>query len=127
MPRPCHRLWKYFSDKAKLCTAEKPPPHPSKYRPPAYWFALFLYALADDMLTPPRTPPSPKRQQTRPTARTAGIAATPRHHPKGGSQSYGRAGPTQSGYEHGNDSVFHRAVEPDSLIAVLWHFSCFAN
>jgi len=24
--------------------------------------------------------------------------------------------------EHGNDFVFYRAVEPDSLIAVLWHF-----
>jgi len=30
-------------------------------------------------------------------------------------------------YEHGNDSFFHGAVEPDSLIAVLWHFSCFTN
>ena len=30
-------------------------------------------------------------------------------------------------YEHGDDSVFHRAVEPDSLIAVLWHFSGFAD
>jgi len=26
-------------------------------------------------------------------------------------------------HEHGNDSLFHAAVEKDSLIAVLWHFS----
>ena len=30
-------------------------------------------------------------------------------------------------YKHGNDSFFYRAVEPDSLIAVLWHFSRFDN
>jgi len=24
-------------------------------------------------------------------------------------------------YEHGNDSLFHAAVEKDSVIAVLWH------
>jgi len=30
-------------------------------------------------------------------------------------------------YEHGNDSFLHRAVKPDSLIAVLWHLSRFAN
>jgi len=30
-------------------------------------------------------------------------------------------------HEHGNDSGFYRAVEPDSLIAILWHFSRFAN
>jgi len=30
-------------------------------------------------------------------------------------------------HEHGNDSVLHRAVEPDSLIAVCRHFSRFAN
>jgi len=29
--------------------------------------------------------------------------------------------------EDGNDFVFISAVEKDSLIAVLWHFSCFAN
>jgi len=29
--------------------------------------------------------------------------------------------------EHGNDSVLYRAVESDSLIAVLRHVSCFAN
>jgi len=29
--------------------------------------------------------------------------------------------------EHGNDSVFHRAVEPDSLIANFRHFFRFAN
>jgi len=28
---------------------------------------------------------------------------------------------------HGNDSGFHRAVESDSLIAVLWPCSRFAN
>ena len=28
---------------------------------------------------------------------------------------------------HGNDSGFHRAVEPDSLLSILWHFSCFAD
>jgi len=28
---------------------------------------------------------------------------------------------------HGNDSILYRAVEPDSLIAVLRHFFCFAN
>jgi len=26
-----------------------------------------------------------------------------------------------------NDSFFYSAVEPDSLIAVLWHFSRFTN
>jgi len=30
-------------------------------------------------------------------------------------------------YEHGNDSLFYTAVEKDSLIAVLWHISCFSN
>ena len=30
-------------------------------------------------------------------------------------------------YEHGNDSIFYRAVEPDSPIAVLRHFGVFAN
>jgi len=43
--------------------------------------------------------------------------------------------PTRYGYnaqganlnEHGNNSVFHRAVEPDSLIAFLGHFSRSAN
>jgi len=29
------------------------------------------------------------------------------------------------GNEHGNDFVFYSAVEPDSLIAVLWHFFSF--
>jgi len=29
--------------------------------------------------------------------------------------------------EHGNDSVVHRAVEPDSLIAALWRFYSTAN
>jgi len=24
--------------------------------------------------------------------------------------------------QHGNDSLFYTAVEPDSLIAILWHF-----
>jgi len=73
----------------------------------------------DDVLTPCRTPPylyhhftremrwwwwcayplqdpHPQRQQTRPTASTA---TTPRHHPEGGRESYGRAGPTGSAYE----------------------------
>jgi len=30
-------------------------------------------------------------------------------------------------YEHDNDSLFYRAGESDSLIAVLWHFSRVAN
>jgi len=29
--------------------------------------------------------------------------------------------------EHGNDSLFHAAVENDSLIAVLWHFWSFSS
>jgi len=29
--------------------------------------------------------------------------------------------------EHGNDLFMYRAVEPESRIAVLWHFSRFAN
>ena len=31
------------------------------------------------------------------------------------------------GNEHSNDSIFHRAVEPDSLIVDFRHFSRFAN
>ena len=27
--------------------------------------------------------------------------------------------------EHGNDSIFHTAVETYSLIAILWHISYF--
>ena len=30
-------------------------------------------------------------------------------------------------YEHGNDTPFYNAVETDSLIAVLWHFSAFLS
>jgi len=30
-------------------------------------------------------------------------------------------------YEHGNDSLFHPAIEKDSLIAVLWHFLAFLS
>jgi len=30
-------------------------------------------------------------------------------------------------HAHGNDSFFNRAVDPDSLIAVLWHFSRVAD
>jgi len=29
--------------------------------------------------------------------------------------------------EHGTDSLFYSAVKKNSLIAVLWHTSCFAN
>jgi len=25
-------------------------------------------------------------------------------------------------HEHGNDSIFHTAVEKDSLTAILWHY-----
>jgi len=32
-----------------------------------------------------------------------------------------------SEYEHSNDIVFFRAVEPDSLIAVLWHCLAFLS
>jgi len=32
-----------------------------------------------------------------------------------------------SAYEHGNDSLFHSAVEKYSLIAILWHICCFSN
>jgi len=42
-----------------------------------------------------------------------------------------RKGQLQSGApsnnEHGSDSFVYRAVEPDSLIATLWHVSHFAN
>jgi len=30
-------------------------------------------------------------------------------------------------FEHVNDFVFYSAVEPDSLIAVLWHFLSFLS
>jgi len=28
---------------------------------------------------------------------------------------------------HGNDSLFYTAVEPNSLIAVLWHYVLFSS
>ena len=45
----------------------------------------------------------------------------------GGAPRYQRGASGAAAYEHGNDSFFYRAVEPDSLIAILWHFSRFAN
>ena len=38
-----------------------------------------------------------------------------------------RTAPEPEGNQHGNDSLVYTAVGNDSLIAVLWHISCFSN
>jgi len=57
------------------------------------------------VLTPPSPAghplPSSDKQQTQHMGHTASTAATPRHpKPKGGRQSYGRAGPTPQAYAY---------------------------
>jgi len=46
-----------------------------------------------------------------------------RHLRTGGGFILGASYVSASVNEHGNDFVFYSAVEPDSLIAVPWHFS----